>query len=226
MKQTEPANGATRVTEDKVKPRESMMMNRKSATVLNGYLRVFVAAIALLGAFAGTASAQPDVISTPHFELSGAYSYVRANAANSGGAFNLNGGSGSVAYNFSDRFSVVADGGAYRFSGLPNGLDSTMYTYLFGPRMRFHKVSHVIPFAQVLLGGGCLNASSGSVTAGENGFSMAAGGGVDWPLHGHFAVRLVEADYLLTRFNRVDGSSATQNDLRISAGLVFRFGSR
>ena len=101
-----------------------------------------------------------------------------------------------------------------------------MYAYLFGPRIRFHKISRVMPFAQILLGGGRLNASSGGVNAGENGFSVATGGGVDWPLGGHFAVRLVEVDYLLTRFNRVDGSSATQNDLRISAGLVFRFGSR
>jgi hypothetical protein len=201
-------------------------MNLTTATALAGYVRVFAAAVTLLVAFAGAARAQQDVVSTPQFEISGTYSYIRANAANSAGGFNLNGGSGSFAYNFSDHFSVVGDGGAYRFSGLPNGLDSTMYTYLFGPRLRFHKFRHVVPFAQILLGGGRLNASSGGVAAGENGFSMAAGGGVDWPLHGHFAVRLVEADYLLTRFNRVDGSSATQNDLRISAGLVFRFGSR
>lgn len=205
---------------------EIITMNRKSAMVLARCVKVFAASVALLGAFVVTACAQQDLVSTPQFEISGAYSYVRANAANSGGAFNVNGGSGSFAYSFNDSFSVVADGGAYRFSGLPNGLESTMYTYLFGPRMRFHKISHVIPFAQILLGGGRLNASSGGVNAGENGFSMTAGGGVDWPLHGHFAVRLAEADYLLTRFNRVDGSSATQNDLRISAGLVFRFGSR
>jgi len=201
-------------------------MNRKNATALVGCIRLVSAALALLGFFAGTARAQRDLASTTQLEISGAYSYVRANAANSGGTFNLNGGSGSFACNFTDRFSVVADGGAYRFSGLSNGLDSTMYTYLFGPRIRIHKFGHVIPFAQVLLGGGRLNASSGNVNAGENGFSMAAGGGVDLPLRGHFAVRLVEADYLLTRFNRVDGSSATQNDLRISTGLVFRFGRR
>ena len=194
--------------------------------VLGRYVRLFGAAVALLGAFTSTAGAQQGLVSTPQFEVSGTYSYIRANASNSGGGFNLNGVSGSFAYNFSDHFSLVGDGGAYRFSGLPNGLDSTMYTYLFGPRLRFPKFRHVMPFAQILLGGGRLNASSSSVNAGENGFSMAAGGGVDWPLHGHFAVRLVEADYLLTRFSRVDGSSATQNDLRISAGLVFRFGSR
>jgi hypothetical protein len=55
---------------------------------------------------------------------------------------------------------------------------------------------------------------------------MAIGGGLDWPLRHRFSIRLIEADYLLTRFDRVTGTSATQNDVRISAGLVFRFGSK
>ncbi|HYL76327.1 MAG TPA: outer membrane beta-barrel protein [Bryobacteraceae bacterium] len=176
--------------------------------------------------FANGAHAQQATASTPQVEVSGSYSYIRANAANSAGSFNLNGASGSVAYNVSDRFSVVGDVGGYRFSGLPSGLSSTMYTFLFGPRYSFRKVRRFTPFAHVLLGVGRVNASSGGIDAGENGFSMAMGGGLDLPFRRRFALRVIQAEYLLTRFDRVTGDSATQNDLRISAGLVVRFGSR
>jgi len=179
-----------------------------------------------LACLPGAASAQQASASTPQLELSGAYSYLRANAANSGGGFNLNGGSGSLTYNVTDQFGLVADFGAYRFHGLPAGLDSTMYTYLFGPKLTFTRSSRFSPFAQVLFGGGRLNASSSGVQAGENGFAMAIGGGVDAPLDRHFAIRVVQAEYLITRFPRANGSTATQNNVRISAGLVFRFGSR
>ena len=188
---------------------------------------IFCAATLVLACgLSSVTNAQERPVSTPQFEASANYSFVRANAGNSNGGFNLNGGSGSLAYSFTDRFSLVADFGAYKFSGLPAGLESTMYTYLFGPRVSLRKSGRITPFAQWLLGGGRLTASTGSVDAGENGFAMAVGGGVDIGFRPHIAVRLIQAEYLLTRFPRVNGDSATQNDVRLSAGLVFRFGNR
>jgi hypothetical protein len=87
-------------------------------------------------------------------------------------------------------------------------------------------VTPITPFAQVLLGAGRLNASAGGVDAGENGFAMAVGGGVDLGFRHHIAIRVIQAEYLLTQFSRVNGTSATQNDVRLSAGLVFQFGRR
>jgi len=189
-------------------------------------LRLLMTMAFLALGFASVALAQRATGTTPQFEASGAYSYIRANAAESGGGFNVNGVSGSFAYNFNDRFAVLADGGAYRFSGLPSGVASNMYTYLFGPRYSFRKMHRVTPFVQGLVGGGRLTASSGGVEAGENGFAMALGGGLDVPLHRHFAIRLIQAEYLLTRFANVNGSTVSQNNARISAGLVFRFGNK
>lgn len=206
--------------------REAKVMNKKCVLVLGSYMRWLAAVVGLATVFAGWTYAQQESGRVPQFEVAGTYSYVRANAADSGGGLNLDGGSASFAYNFSDSLAFVADGGAYRFSGLPSGLDSTMYTYLFGPRYTFRKASRVTPFVQVLLGGGRLNASSGGISAGENAFSMAVGGGVDVPLRRHFSLRVIEAEYLLTRFDNVLGASATQNNVRVSAGLVFRFGSK
>ena len=47
---------------------------------------------------------------------------------------------------------------------------------------------------------------------------MTAGGGVDWNATTHIGIRLIQAEYLMTRF-----ASETQNNARISAGVVFRF---
>lgn len=191
-------------------------------------LRQVVAALAtLLAALflqAGPLRAQQAVV--PQFEVAGEYSYIRAHPDNPNGAFNLNGGIASFCYNVTDRFSAVGEFNATRFSGLPNGVSSNMYTYLFGPRFSMRKSSRWTPFVHTLLGVGRVTASAGGVNAAENALALAAGGGLDLRFHSRFSLRLVQADYLLTRFNGVAGNSETQNDLRISAGIVFRFGSR
>lgn len=164
--------------------------------------------------------------SLPQFEVSGAYSFTRAYAGNSNGGFNLNGGSASLAYNFSGRYSVVADFGGGHFSGLPTGVDSNMFTYLIGPRVSLRKSSRWTPFAQILVGAGRLNVNSSGVGAGESSVALAVGGGADLKFRSHISIRVIEADYLLTRFNGVSGVAETQNDVRLSTGIVFHFGSR
>jgi outer membrane immunogenic protein len=101
-----------------------------------------------------------------------------------------------------------------------------MYTYLAGPRLALRKNDRLKPFTQTLAGGGRLNASSSLVSAGENSFVLAIGGGLDYTIRHRLAIRVIEADYFLTRFAHPDGSSASQNNVRISAGLIFRFGIR
>jgi hypothetical protein len=201
-------------------------MNTASLIKVCRVAKLVAAVFVLSVSLAIPARAQRASASVPQFEAAAEYSYVRANPDNANGGFNLNGGSGSFVYNFSDQFSAVADFGGYRFGGLPAGVDSKMFTYLFGPRYSFRSSARFTPFAQVLLGGGRLNASSGGVNAGENGFAMTMGGGLDVHFHSHFDIRVIQAEYLLTRFSNVSGASATQNDLRLSAGIVFHFGRR
>lgn len=186
----------------------------------------FLGALLASCGFANSACAQQATAAVPQFEVGGAYSYLRANGDNSNGAFNVNGGSASLAYNFTDRFSAIAEFDGSHFSGLPNGVSSTMYTYLFGPRYSFRKGARWSPFAHALLGVGRLDASSSGVDAGENGLAMAVGGGVDLHLRSRFSIRLIEADYLFTNFYSVAGTSETQNNLRVSTGIVFRFDNR
>jgi hypothetical protein len=202
------------------------MHKNKWSIELGSFARLFVAIVALFCNFVGTARAQSAPGSSPQIEMSGTYSFIRAYAANAGRGFTLNGSSESLAYHFNDRFSAVVDVGEYRFIGFTSGLNSAMYTYLIGPRITMSESRRISPFAQILLGGGRLNASVSGIEAGENGFAMAIGGGLDVPFHHHFALRVVQADYLLTRFARVTGSPTKQNSVRISAGVVIRFGGQ
>ncbi len=200
------------------------VMQVRAAAIASAW-RVAVT-LAFVFVLACAARGQAPALVTPQFEAGASFSYMRGNADDSGGGFNLAGGGGSFAYNYKDRVSVVADVGAYRFSNLGGGLSSTMYTYLIGPRLPLRRNRRITPFAEILAGGGRLNASSSGINAGENSFAMAVGGGVDLAWKHRLAIRVIEGDYLLTRFAHPDGSSAQQNNVRISAGVVFRFGNR
>ena len=188
-------------------------------------IKWFAAFVSLVCVFVSTARAQKPAGWSPESEVSGTFSFVRANAANGRAGFNLNGGSGSWAYAYSNRFSAIADVGAYHFIDSRPGLNSTIYTYLFGPRITFSGTCRVVPYAQILLGGGRLNANSHGIKAGENGLAVTIGGGLDIPYH-RFVLRIVQAEYFMTRFNSASGLPARQNNIRISAGVVFRFSKK
>jgi hypothetical protein len=61
--------------------------------------------------------------------------------------------------------------------------------------------------------------------ANSNSFAMAIGGGVDLKVSHHFAIRLAQVDYFMTRLDNslLSPSSFSQNNFRYSGGIVFRF---
>ncbi len=184
-------------------------------------------------------------IGTPRFELFLGYSYLHAVPGLAAGnrLVWLNGGSASIAYNFNRYLGIVADVGAMtnsqvRFTGAytttvnVNNSNVNALTYLFGPRLSFRKYNRVTPFAQALFGGAHANeviltpcTSSCTLLPSQSTFAMTAGGGVDVKIHHHFAIRVIQAEYLMTRFqDYATGTTGTQNDMRLSSGIVFRFG--
>jgi hypothetical protein len=56
--------------------------------------------------------------------------------------------------------------------------------------------------------------------------ALSLGGGLDIGVGHHFAIRAIQAEYLMTRFPNVAGTTVTQNNYRLSAGVVLRFGGR
>ena len=180
-------------------------------------------------------------------ELFLGYSYLRAvpTLADGNRFVWLNGGSTSIAFNFNRYLGLVGDFGGFDDSELRlNGINGsaskvvdssgTAYTYLVGPRLWFRNHNRITPFVQALFGG--VHASEVTLSSGctdigctplpsENKFAMTAGGGLDLKVSHHFAIRIIQAEYLMTRFeNFSTGASASQNDMRLSSGIVFRLG--
>jgi hypothetical protein len=140
-------------------------------------------------------------------EVFGGYSYMRLRG---GADLNLNGWEASAQYKFRDWIGGVADfDGHY---GSPSGIGTSVHSFLFGPQVSLP--SKVSPFAHVLLGGAHFSAAG----AGDTAFSMAIGGGMDYEIKQGISWRIIQGDYLLTRF-----FGETQNNGRLSTGVVFRF---
>jgi opacity protein-like surface antigen len=115
----------------------------------------------------------------------------------------------------SQNFSVscpvipVGGGGSCSFNA-----DVTEHNFLFGPRMSL-SVKRFRPFAEALFGGAHVDANNG---AGSNtSFATALGGGLDYKIIKPVAWRF-QGDYVQTRFY-----GTTQNNIRISTGIVLRF---
>lgn len=185
-------------------------------------LKLLVCLLAVLTFAALSASAQENA---SKIDIFAGYSYLQANPGVTGvDAFHLNGGSASLAYNFSTSWSGVADFGGYNNGNLFGTHSSgTLSSYLFGPRYSFRHFRRITPFGEVLFGDARANANVFDTSASQNAFAMAAGGGVDVKLFNHLALRPVQADYFLTRFGVGTTGTQTQNNVRLSTGLVFRF---
>jgi opacity protein-like surface antigen len=191
---------------------------------MGGFMKtkVVVSLLAFASLFAVAAQAQERGLD--RIEVFAGYSYVRANPATSGThGFSLNGGSGSVSYNINNWLSGVADFGGYNNSSiLSSGVNGTLATYLFGPRVSYRRFSRVTPFGEVLFGGAHFGSNVFSANS-QNAFAMTVGGGLDYRLSSHLSVRAAKLDYLLTRFAEPTIGTQDQNNLRVSTGMVFRF---
>jgi hypothetical protein len=192
----------------------------------------------LAAAFIMLASLPALAQNYPSAEVSGGFSYLHVQ-----GGGNLYGWDASVTGNLNTWFGVAGEfSGHYGSNGIfttstllpapapPTTLTvssgSSVYTFLFGPRLSYRRDRRITPFGHVLPGfarsafsvtvsaPGFSSHTSGSSTA----FAMALGGGIDVRLSRSFAFRMIQADYLLTHFG-----GANQNNARITTGLVYRF---
>jgi hypothetical protein len=120
-------------------------------------------------------------------------------------------------------------------------VNSSTFTYLFGPRFTYRGMKHINPFAQVLVGPATFRFSSSDIgltkVISSTSFASSFGGGIDLPLNNVITIRLIQADYILTRFRELgidpntglpvfNGMRRTQNNARASVGVVFNIGRR
>jgi outer membrane protein OmpA-like peptidoglycan-associated protein/opacity protein-like surface antigen len=180
----------------------------------------------------------------PKVELFMGFSYLRNVPASVTNRIDwVPGGTMSLAINANRYLGFVADVGGYHATNFGPGAPPTggtvpaygdLYSYMFGPRLSFRH-ERATPFIQALFGGvhasdvtlnGCTGIGCTPLPF-ENAFAMAAGGGVDVTVSRHVAIRVIQAEYMMTRFQdptSSTGATERQNDIRLSAGIVLRFG--
>ena len=168
----------------------------------------------------------------PRVEVFGGYSYMRLDDDGSGLDRDLNGFnvSGNIKV-LRKRLEIKADVsdhfGQITFTPGISNIDQRQFLFLFGPQFSLRKSGNIQPFVHTLFGFENLRLNNdiiGDIT--DTGFAFAAGGGVDVKaLSSRLSFRLVQADYVLTKFSDSSASgNNTNNNLRISTGLVVRFG--
>jgi opacity protein-like surface antigen len=224
----------------------ALNFNRKGETIMR---RCFV----LAGLLLFTSGAVLAQESYSRVETAPAFMYIRTSAGFNPfvvngrtitpQALNCAGGGGTIAYNFSSLIGLAADlGGCKIFSnayGAGNTVDGNEFTYLFGPRLTYRSGSRFEPFVEVNFGGmrisvsckssalSCVNATGGN-TFTKNAFALTAGGGFQIKLSHKFSLRLVQAEYLYTRFGNSCGlavcsNNNSQNSFRLKSGIVINW---
>ena len=180
-------------------------------------------------------------------ELSANYSYMHYVPVDSLPTLNLNGGGGSAVLYLGGFFGLKAEVEGYASQNInfnfppgsitcPSGCTGTAETNLFtgnfGPQIKI-RIKRVQPFFEGLVGGAhtnfyqnvrknCSGCTFGS--AGDWALHVVLGGGIDFKVTSHLAIRPIEADYVLARFiNNLTTGHNNQNNFRYQAGLVFEF---
>jgi hypothetical protein len=164
-----------------------------------------------------------------HLQLSGAPSNIGSSSNGwAGGAYLHLLGPWGIEADYSNHYGVSRpplappDGSRYYIPG---------FTELYGPRFTL-ALPRIHPFVHALFGtvhgvgiapiplAPCTTQGCPGFNVSENAVGMAFGGGLNVRATNHIWLRLVQVDYLRAQF-----TNNSQNDTRISAGLVFRFGN-
>jgi outer membrane protein OmpA-like peptidoglycan-associated protein len=221
------ANSSGRENET-TKKENLLLSKRASETRPSGYSGWAIGGERRTTPFAPPASSSADegpALITPKIEVFGGYQYANIRPGDPFSDFNTHGGIGSFEYNVHKYLGLVAElgGGTGRPSTASN--DTGFFTYLFGPQLNIRRWNYAVPFAHLLVGGSRAGSGLTGVSEGNNSFALAAGGGIDIVPIRQLAIRVIQADYLMTNFSGTTvGGNSRQDNLRLATGLVLRFG--
>jgi opacity protein-like surface antigen len=170
----------------------------------------------VLISLAVAAGAACSAAESPRFQLFGGYS-VDFSRVPASGLSVYRGWNASAAYRIGSRFSLATDvSGHY---GRENEVvDVRIHRIAFGPRFTLRE-GRIEPFVEALVGVSRLHAGSGGPGLSRNTLAVLAGGGTDVRITRRWSLRL-QYDYVRQRFFNEQPHGG-----RLSAGLVFEFGS-
>lgn len=209
------------------------MMMILSASRTHLFLKISILSFFFVGL--GASSKAQDKV-----ELFGGYSYLRASVQvgqvgplgpgipcppNCGTPPTVAEHANLSGWEFSGQYKLLSFlGGVADFSGHYGTLDGArthVHAFLFGPQVSLP--AKVSPFAHILIGGA--SESQDTFTSGaffslgkDTSIAAAAGAGIDVKAIPFVSIRIIQVDYLRTRLH-----GATQNQPRVSAGIVFHF---
>jgi hypothetical protein len=163
----------------------------------------------------------PSFAQIPSANVFFGYSYLNADT-NGAGRLSVHGWEGSVEGKILPFIGIVGDVSRhYADQKIPviagsccTTLNGRLDSYLFGPRVSV-SIGGVRPFAHALFGVAHTD-TSGSILS-DTAFATAIGGGADFRLIPLLAWR-AQVDFLQSRL-----LSNTQNNVRVSTGIVLRF---
>jgi opacity protein-like surface antigen len=167
---------------------------------------------------------------TPVFEVGGGYQF-RSFDTQLAPRLNENGGFFTADFNINRWLGMAAQ---IDITHTNQGVNGTWndYGFMFGPQIYPLGHHRLTPFVHGLFGVSYISVflpatpppnQQAAATVTDNAFSYEVGGGLDWSLTRHVALRLPEADFEQQRFF---GGNPNQNNFKFSAGIVFRFGDR
>ncbi len=174
-------------------------------------MRKALGVLAFLTLMAAPAAAQEY----PKWEIYGGYSYMRADIQRVNQS--LRGWDFTLTQNVKPWL-----GGMLQFTGdyaAPGGIRQNVHTLMYGPVFPFRKMGGFTPSLHALAGTARGSQTYLGLSRRKYAFAAAFGGALDVKVHRIVGVRIFQADYMITPFLGV-----RQDNLRVSAGLVFYLG--
>ena len=188
---------------------------------------MLLAAVAMLAAMRTMPAMAQDASAPQRGTLEAAFTYdaVRTEVI-TGKSFWMQGGSAQLHGRFYRGLGVVADIAGMHTSNInSSGVGLDLVTATFGPRYTWSRAhARYALYAQGLAGLGLgfnsvFPSPTGVNTVADN-LAVKAGGGMNYALSPHVALRVFEADWLRTELP--NSTTGVQNSLTLGAGIVFR----
>lgn len=161
----------------------------------------------------GSLFAQDDY---PRAEVFGGFSLLNTDIGSSLSVpHSLYGFQANIAFNLDGYFGVEADfGGQFKSEG---DVKVHIYEYMFGPRVALRQEKTTL-FLHALWGG--VNVGGGGYSNSD--FTIEFGGGLDLNMNDRFALRVVQVDWIWSRFIENVGYQWYKDTVRFGFGIVIK----
>ena len=193
-----------------------MFFVRRSATVF----LLLTIAVSMFGVFFSPQVSAQSKSKLPAIDVFGGYSYLRFDAKTLGFADQLNMNGANVSVALPDLYRGL--GAVIDFSGHYTG-QMEEFNFMAGPQYTYEWKGMRL-YGHGLFGKARDRLRQPGTTLVEPshlGRAIAFGGGLDIPFKGRLSLRPIQADYLIT-----SEFGSSQHNIRLSTGLIYRFGKK